>query len=144
MKIALLNTTLIWENPAENRINFEEKINGISETIDLIVLPEMFTSGFTMNPKRVAETMQGETVFWLKQVAKIKNCAITGSLVITENENYYNRLLFVFPDGKIEFYDKRHLFTLAGEDKVYTSGKEKLIVDYKLLHRLPKYQIQVV
>lgn len=131
MKIALLNTTLIWENPAENRINFEEKINGISETIDLIVLPEMFTSGFTMNPKRVAETMQGETVFWLKQVAKIKNCAITGSLVITENENYYNRLLFVFPDGKIEFYDKRHLFTLAGEDKVYTSGKEKLIVTYK-------------
>lgn len=97
----------------------------------MIVLPEMFTSGFTMNPKKVAETMQGETVSWLIKLAKAKNCAITGSLVITENENYYNRLLFVFPDGKIEFYDKRHLFTLAGEEKVYTSGKEKLIVDYK-------------
>jgi omega-amidase len=131
MKIALLNSTLVWENPTENRTNFEQKINGISEIIDLIVLPEMFTSGFTMNPKKVAETMQGETVSWLIKLAKAKNCAITGSLVITENENYYNRLLFVFPDGKIEFYDKRHLFTLAGEDKVYTSGKEKLIVTYK-------------
>jgi omega-amidase len=131
MKIALLNTTLVWENPAKNRANLEQKINSINESINLIVLPEMFTSGFTMNPKNVAETMQGETVSWLKQVAKAKNCAITGSLVITENENYFNRLLFVFPDGKIEFYDKRHLFTLAGEDKVYTSGKEKLIVTYK-------------
>lgn len=131
MKIALLNSTLVWENPTENRTNFEEKINGINEAIDLIVLPEMFTSGFTMNPKKVAETMQGETVSWLIKLAKAKNCAITGSLVISENENYYNRLLFVFPDGKIEFYDKRHLFTLAGEDKVYTPGKEKLIVTYK-------------
>ena len=131
MKIALLNSTLVWENPTDNRTNFEQKINSINEVIDLIVLPEMFTSGFTMNPERVAETMQGKTVSWLKQVAKAKNCAITGSLVISENENYYNRLLFVFPDGKIEFYNKRHLFTLAGEEKVYTSGKEKLIVTYK-------------
>lgn len=131
MKIALLNSTLVWENPTDNRTNFEQKINAITEEIDLIVLPEMFTSGFTMNPKKVAETMQGETISWLIKLAKAKNCAITGSLVISENENYYNRLLFVFPDGKIEFYDKRHLFTLAGEDKVYTSGKEKLIVTYK-------------
>lgn len=131
MKIALFNTTLVWENPAENRTNFEQKINAITEEIDLIVLPEMFTSGFTMNSKKVAETMQGETVSLLIKLAKTKNCAITGSLVITENNNYYNRLLFVFPDGKIEFYDKRHLFTLAGEDIVYTSGKEKLIITYK-------------
>ncbi|WP_396212707.1 nitrilase family protein [Flavobacterium sp.] len=131
MKIALFNTTLVWENPAENRTNFEQKINAITEEIDLIVLPEMFTSGFTMNSKKVAETMQGETVSLLIKLAKTKNCAITGSLVITENDNYYNRLLFVFPDGKIDFYDKRHLFTLASEDKVYTSGKEKLIITYK-------------
>lgn len=131
MKIALFNTTLVWENPAENRTNFEQKINAITEEIDLIVLPKMFTSGFTMNSKKVAETMQGETVSLLIKLAKTKNCAITGSLVITENNNYYNRLLFVFPDGKIEFYDKRHLFTLAGEDIVYTSGKEKLIITYK-------------
>lgn len=131
MKIAFIQTELSWENPIENRANFEQKINSITEAIDLIILPEMFTSGFTMNPNIVTETMQGETFSWLKQVAKTKNCAITGSLIITENEKYFNRLLFVFPDGKIEFYDKRHLFTLAGEDKVYTSGKKKLIVTYK-------------
>jgi predicted amidohydrolase len=131
MKIALIQTTLIWENPNENRSLLQCKINAISQYIDLIVLPEMFTSGFTMNPKNVAETMQGETILWLKDVAKTKNCAITGSLVIEENENYFNRLVFVFPNGEIEYYDKRHLFTLAGEDKVYTSGTEKLIVEYK-------------
>jgi omega-amidase len=131
MKIALIQTTLIWENPNENRSLIQFKINAISQYVDLIVLPEMFTSGFTMNPKNVAETMQGETISWLKEVAKTKNCAITGSLVIEENENYFNRLVFVFPDGEIQHYDKRHLFTLAGEDKVYTSGTEKLIVEYK-------------
>ncbi len=131
MKIALIQTSLVWENPKQNRNNIEEKITAISETIDLIVLPEMFTSGFTMNPKNVTETMSGETISWLKSLAKKKNCAITGSLVITENENFYNRLVFVFPSGEIQYYDKRHLFTLAGEDKVYTSGKDKLIVEYK-------------
>lgn len=101
------------------------------EDVDLIVLPEMFSSGFTMNPKAVAETMKGETVAWLQHLAKAKNCAITGSLVIEENGNYYNRLVFIFLDGTINTYDKRHLFTLAGEDKVYTAGKDKLIVEYK-------------
>jgi predicted amidohydrolase len=91
----------------------------------------MFTSGFTMHPEKVAETMQGETISWLKEIAGSKNCAITGSLVISENRNFYNRLVFVFPDGKIETYDKRHLFTLAGEHEVYTAGKSKLIVNYK-------------
>ncbi len=131
MKIALIQTSLIWEKPNENKTLLNEKINAISQYVDLIVLPEMFTSGFTMNPKKVAETMQGETISWLKETAKSKNCAITGSLVIEENSNYYNRLVFVFPSGEIQHYDKRHLFTLAGEDKVYTSGKEKLIVNYK-------------
>jgi omega-amidase len=131
MKTALIQTTLIWENPNENRSLLQYKINAISQYVDLIVLPEMFTSGFTMNPKNVAETMQGETILWLKDVAKTRNCAITGSLVIEENENYFNRLVFVFPNGEIQQYDKRHLFTLAGEDKVYTSGTEKLIVEYK-------------
>ena len=131
MKIALIQTILIWENPNENRSLLQYKINAISQYVDLIVLPEMFTSGFTMNPKNVAETMQGETILWLKDVAKTRNCAITGSLVIEENGNYFNRLVFVFPNGEIQHYDKRHLFTLAGEDKVYTSGTEKLIVEYK-------------
>ena len=130
MKIALIQTELIWENPKENRILLQDEINSVSHDIDIIVLPEMFTSGFTMNPESVAESMQGETIFWLQNLAKSKNCAITGSLVITENGNFYNRLVFVFPDGKIETYNKRHLFTLACEHKVYTAGKDKLIVDY--------------
>lgn len=131
MKTALIQTQLSWENPSENQKQFQQKINAISENVDLIVMPEMFTSGFTMKPQIVAETMSGETISWLKQIAKTKNCAITGSLVITENNNFYNRMVFVFPDGKIEFYDKKHLFTLAGEDKVYTAGNQKKIVEFR-------------
>jgi omega-amidase len=131
MKIALIQTSLDWENPLENRSHLSQKITGFMEDVDLIVLPEMFSSGFTMNPKAVAETMKGETILWLQHLAKAKNCAITGSLVIKEKESFYNRLVFVFPDGKMQHYDKRHLFTLAGEDKIYTAGKEKLIVEYK-------------
>lgn len=131
MKIALIQTPLLWENPKLNRKYFEEKINAIAENVDLIVLPEMFTSGFTMNPKAVAETMQGETLLWLQALAKDKNSAITGSLVIQENGNFYNRLVFVFPSGETKTYDKKHLFTLAGEDKIYTSGTERIIIEYK-------------
>ena len=131
MKIALIQAPLLWENPTQNRNYFEDKINSIRETIDLIVLPEMFTSGFTMNPKAVAETLQGETVLWLQALAKAKNAAITGSLVIEENGNFYNRLVFVFPSGAIKTYDKKHLFTLAGEDKAYTSGTQKMLIEYQ-------------
>jgi predicted amidohydrolase len=131
MKIALIQTSLIWENPIENRSHLAQKITGFMEDVDLIVLPEMFSSGFTMNPKAVAETMQGETVSWLQHLAKAKDCAITGSLVIEENGNYYNRLVFVFPTGEIKTYDKRHLFSLAGENEFYAAGKEKLVLEYK-------------
>ena len=131
MKTALIQTSLIWENPTENRSHLAQKITGFMEDVDLIVLPEMFSTGFTMNPKAVAETMNGETVAWLQHLAKAKNCAITGSLVIEEKGKFYNRLVFVFPNGDIQHYDKRHLFTLAGEDKVYSAGKQKLIVEYK-------------
>lgn len=131
MKIALIQLSLSWENPIANRNHFEEKIASITEPVDLIVLPEMFTSGFTMNREIVFETMDGETIMWLIHLAKAKNTAITGSLVIRENDNFYNRLVFVFPSGEIQFYDKRHLFTLAGEDGIYTAGKEKLIIEYK-------------
>ena len=130
MKTALIQTDIVWENPSENRRILEDKINSITEQIDLILLPEMFTSGFTMHPNLVAETMNGTTITWLKNVAKAKNCAITGSLVITENNNFYNRMVFVFPDGQMQLYDKKHLFTLAGEDKVYVPGNEKVIVNY--------------
>ena len=130
MKVALIQSPLFWENPKANRNHFEVKINALAEKVDLIVLPEMFSTGFTMNPEAVFETMEGETIQWLQSLAKAKNSAITGSLVIKENGNFYNRLVFVFPSGEIQFYDKRHLFTLAGEDKVYTSGNQKLIVEY--------------
>jgi omega-amidase len=131
MKIALIQSPLVWENPEANRNYFEEKINSILGNIDLVVLPEMFSSGFTMNPSVVAEEMQGETVLWLQSLAKAKNLAITGSVVIQENGNYYNRLLFVLPSGEIQHYNKRHLFTLAGEDKVYAAGSDKLIIAYR-------------
>jgi omega-amidase len=130
MKVALIQMNIIWENPNENRRLLDDKINYLSEKIDLIILPEMFTSGFTMTPNLVAETMNGETILWLKNLAKAKNCAITGSLIITEDGNFYNRMVFVFPNGEMKHYDKKHLFTLAGEDKVYTSGNEKVIVNY--------------
>jgi len=129
MNVALIQSPLEWENPEKNRNYFDEKIKAITDA-DLIVLPEMFTTGFTMNPFDVAETMEGETVLWLQKTAKAKNIAITGSVIIKENEKLFNRLLFVFPDGEIKKYDKRHLFSLAGENEIYTAGQEKLIVDY--------------
>lgn len=129
MKVALIQSSLVWENPEVNRAYFEEKINTINK-VDLIVLPEMYTTGFTMQPAKVAEPMSGKTVLWMQALAKAKNTAITGSVVIEENSNFYNRMLFVFPSGEVQYYDKRHLFTLAGEDKVYSRGTQKLIVEY--------------
>jgi predicted amidohydrolase len=130
MEIALIQSDLVWENPKENRTNLEAKINQIKTDIDLIILPEMFSTGFTMNASKVAETMQGETVVWMQNMARNKNCAVAGSLIISENKDYYNRFLFVFPSGEIHFYNKRHLFTLSGEDKVYTAGSKKQIIEY--------------
>jgi len=131
LKIALIQSDLVWENPEQNRVNFTKKIVVLSEHVDVIVLPEMFTTGFTMNAQAVAETMEGTTVSWMKDLASKKNAAIVGSIVILENNKFYNRLLFVEPCGYISFYNKRHTFTLVGEEKVYTSGKEKVIIHYK-------------
>jgi omega-amidase len=130
MKVALIQTSLFWEKPEENRAHFEGIIDSIVESVDLIVLPEMFTTGFTMNPTNIAESMDGNTVVWLKSIALRKSSAITGSVIIKENGSYFNRLFFVLPSGKVETYDKRHLFTLAGEKKEYKAGKSKLIINY--------------
>lgn len=130
MKVALIQSSIVWENPKLNRKYYEETINGIVGSIDLIVLPEMFTTGFTMNPQQVAETMQGETVVWLQTLAKAKKSAITGSLIIEENGQFFNRLVFVFPSGEMQYYDKKHLFALAGEDRIYSRGRKKNIIDY--------------
>jgi predicted amidohydrolase len=131
MKTTLIQAPLVWENAAENLAYFQYKIATLTEETDLIVLPEMFATGFSMNPKNIAETMNGKSVSWMQKTAQTKNCAITGSLIIAENGHFYNRLLFVYPSGEIVFYDKKHLFSLAGEDKIYTAGNNKLIIAYK-------------
>ncbi len=131
LNIALVQTNLIWENPEENRVLISKKIAAIPKHTDVVVLPEMFTTGFTMNPVKWAETMNGDTVQWMRKLASGKNIAIAGSIIVFENEAYYNRFLFVHPSGEIKFYNKRHLFTLAGEHKVYTQGNKKVIVNYK-------------
>ncbi|MBC3756948.1 amidohydrolase [Hyunsoonleella sp. SJ7] len=131
LKIALLQSDLVWENPEENRINFTNKIEEIQEGVDVIVFPEMFTTGFTMHAENVAENMDGDTVKWMQHFAKSKGSAIVGSIVVSDNDKFYNRLLFVEPSGKISYYNKRHTFTLVGEDKVYAAGTEKVIIDYK-------------
>ena len=131
LNIVGIQTDLVWENPTKNLTYFEKTIKSLPKNIDLVVLPEMFTTGFTMNPKNVAEKMDGFSVSWMKRMAKKHEIAIVGSLVILEDEKYYNRLVFVHPSQKIEFYNKRHSFSLAGEDKVFTSGNEKLIIDFK-------------
>jgi predicted amidohydrolase len=130
MKIAIIQSNLLWEAPEDNRFLLYKKITEVKEDVDLIVLPEMFTSGFTMNPDQIAEQMNGETVIWMKDIAKQRNCAIMGSVVIEGNGDYYNRLLFIFPSGEIEAYDKKHLFSVAGEDIKYKAGKSKIIVEY--------------
>lgn len=131
LKIALIQSDLVWENPVQNRLNFTKKIESVTQSVDIIILPEMFTTGFTMNAAEFAETMEGETVHWMKSIALKNNTAIVGSVIISEANHFFNRLLFVKPDGSIATYDKRHTFTLAGEDKVYQAGSKRLIVDYK-------------
>ena len=131
LTIAGLQTELVWENSVENLKNFESKVASISPDVDLIVLPEMFSTGFTMQPKNVAETMSGISVLWMKDIAVKYDIALLGSLVIKENLCYYNRAVFVSSDGEISIYDKRHTFTLAGEGKIYTAGREVVIINYK-------------
>lgn len=130
MNIALIQAPIVWDNPIANILYFQEKIMAIEEEVNLFVLPEMFSSGFTMQPFVSAETMNGETVSWMKAIAIKKMCAITGSLIIFENEQFYNRMIFAFPSGEIDYYDKKHLFTLAGEDKVYQPGTTKKIIKF--------------
>src|SRR5690606_29223822 len=108
LQIALIQTHLVWENPIQNRNLLSEKIETLPEAIDIIVLPEMFTTGFTMNAIQLAETMQGDTMKWMQTIAKQRQVAITGSIIITENNLFYNRLVFVHPDGQMDTYDKRH------------------------------------
>ncbi|WP_439129698.1 amidohydrolase [Polaribacter sp.] len=131
LKIVGIQADLVWENPKKNIAFFKDSINHLKTDVDLVVLPEMFATGFTMQPKKVAEEMNGFSVSWMQQIANDKQIAICGSLVISENGHFYNRFVFVHPSREIETYDKRHTFTLAGEHKKYTAGTKKIIVNYK-------------
>ncbi|AUC16442.1 amidohydrolase [Tenacibaculum sp. SZ-18] len=131
LHISLLQADLSWENVQENINYFTEQIDKISNDLDLIVLPEMFTTGFSMNAKELAEEMNGKTVNWMRETAIKKQSAVVGSVIISENKNFYNRLFFVFPSGELQYYDKKHTFTLAKEHETYNSGSNKLIVEYK-------------
>lgn len=131
LKIALIQTPLFWQNAAQNRIQFTDKIEQLTQEVDLIILPEMFSTGFTMHPEECYETMNGKTLLWMKTMALKTQSAICGSLVIKENDNYYNRFVFIDNNEKIHYYDKRHTFTLAGENKVYTAGSKKVVFNYK-------------
>jgi len=131
LNIALIQANLLWENTQGNLNYFDKKIESISSDIDIVILPEMFSTGFSMNPEKTSETMEGISVTWMQKTAIKKQLAVIGSLIIKECDNYYNRLIFAHPTGEIYTYDKRHLFTYGGEDKVYSSGNERLIVEYK-------------
>ncbi len=131
LKIALIQADLVWENPSKNRTHIEKQMSSIEERVDLIVLPEMFTTGFTMKPDGLAEAMDGTTVKWMQHIAHQRQTAIVGSVIISENDFLYNRLIFVHPDGKIDTYDKKHTFTLAGEHEVYESGQSITLINYK-------------
>ena len=131
LNVALVQTSLIWENPKENRVRLSKKIASLSRKVDVIVLPEMFTTGFTMTPQNI-DTAEGQkTVDWMLGEAKSFGAAMVGSIPFFENGNFTNRLFFVEPNGTISQYDKRHTFTLAGEDQVYKVGNGHLIVEYK-------------
>ncbi|WP_410220653.1 amidohydrolase [Pedobacter sp.] len=132
LKITIFQAYLFWENIEKNLQNLALRLSiGLREKTDLIVLPEMFNTGFTMNAEQLAEEMDGNTMQWMHQMARKYDCVITGSLIIKENNNYYNRMIWMLPDGSYQHYDKRHLFGLGSEDKHYTAGKDELIVELK-------------
>ena len=130
LRITLAQVNLVWENPEQNRSNFEMQIRQLSGKSDLVILPETFTTGFSMRAHDLAEPMDGPTVNWMFSLSRTTGLAIGGSLIIKENDLYYNRFVFVTPDGDISHYDKRHLFSIGGESISFTAGNEKLIVDF--------------
>lgn len=128
--LSLVQTDLVWEDKKANLSKINGLLKGIRKS-DVIILPEMFTTGFSMEASKLAETMQGETVNWMVKTAAAKKSVICGSLIIKEGRSYFNRFVWVMPNGEIYTYDKRHLFSPAGEHHHYKEGKEKIIINYK-------------
>lgn len=131
LRITLIQTALHWEDVQKNLDMFSVKLASVKEPTDLILLPEMFSTGFSMKPEKLAEKMDGRTVAWMKEEAKKKNCVITGSVIIEEGGKYFNRLIWMRPDGSYETYDKRHLFRYGKEHEHYAPGKKRLIVEIR-------------
>lgn len=131
LKISTFQAYLFWENVEKNLQNLELKLSGLREKTDLIVLPEMFNTGFTMNAEQLAEDMKGKTVSWMRKIAEKHKAVVTGSLIIKEEDKFYNRLVWMRPDGTYETYNKRHLFGFAHEDQTFTPGEEQKTVELK-------------
>lgn len=135
LNVTLIQSNLFWEQPELNFKHFDMLFEKVSYT-DLIILPEMFSTGFTMQSKTFADFMEGKSVNWMRNHAIKKDAVITGSLIIEEDGKFFNRLIWMQPDGELNYYDKRHLFSLAGEEKHFTSGNRKIfpeINDWKVL-----------
>jgi predicted amidohydrolase len=123
----LIQTALHWEDKAANLQQLEQKLQTLPQSVQIVVLPEMFSTGFSMNAERLAETMDGPTVAWMKKMATTKKIILTGSLIIKEEEQYYNRAIWMQPNGHCGWYNKRHLFAYAGEKEHYTAGRQRFI-----------------
>ena len=131
LTISLIQTDNVWEDISANLDNLTSKIDQIKEATDMIILPELFSTGFTMEAETVAEGMDGIAIKWMFGIAEKRKCAVIGSVLIIESGNYFNRLIVAFPDGNLKYYDKRHLFSFAGEDKVFTAGQKRMTFEYK-------------
>ncbi len=136
MRFSIVQFDIVWEIKQDNLVKIEKLLSGITPT-DVIVLPEMFSTGFSMQSSILAESMDGTTIHWMRSIAKQYNAAITGSLIIQENDRYFNRLLWVNPDGTLHYYDKRHLFGLGQEHEHYSPGNNRFIVEYQSIKILP-------
>lgn len=131
LTFTVIQTNLHWEDKVANLNMLEEKINRIGEKTEVVILPEMFSTGFSMNPARFAEGMDGETVRWMKRISASKKIILTGSVMIKENDSYFNRLIWMLPNGQMGLYDKRHLFAYGHEHEYYTAGNKRLIASVK-------------
>lgn len=130
LRITLAQVDLVWENPGQNRRDLELQIRQLAGKSDLVILPETFTTGFSMRACDLAEPMDGPTINWMLDLSRTTGLAIGGSLIIKDNGLYYNRFVFITPHGEISFYDKRHLFSIGGESISFTAGDKRLIVNF--------------
>jgi len=131
LPVSFLQTNTVWEEPEKNQMSIVALIEGKDLSGHLVVLPEMFTTGFSMCPESLAEKMDGKSVQWMQEQAALRNCVFTGSLIIQSEQGFMNRLIWAGPDGYVAHYDKKHLFRMGEENKYYSAGTQKVIIEYK-------------